>query len=242
MSAPAPHHSGTATHRHQLVRRRIDWPATAEKLYDAITVPRGFRKELSYGRLRIGHADRRIDQDLLDLAERLGDELERYSIGLDIYAGCIVVGGTPRLAHHRVVAELIRQIQPVADARGWLNAPGSAVVIPHLREHANPDVMVTCPDGPTFDEVYCGSAVPLVGEVTSPSTVHDDYGPKRRHYGMAGVAIYLIVDLQREEVVLNTRPYNDGYHDIVTVPFGAALALPAPLSITLDTGALSYKR
>jgi Uma2 family endonuclease len=238
MSAPAPHRTGTTTHRHSLVRRRIDWPLTAEKLYDAITVPRGFRKELSYGRLRIGHSGGRADQKLRDLAERLADELPS-SVCLEIYAGRVVVTGTPRLAHRWAAAELTRQLQPVADARAWTNFPG-AVVIPHLREHTNPDVMVARPGGPTFDEAYCGAAVPLVGEVTSPGTAHDDYGPKREFYGQAGVGIYLIVDTEREETVLHTRPYDKGYRDIATLEFGARLLLPAPFEIALDTGAFRY--
>jgi Uma2 family endonuclease len=233
MSAPAPHRIGRKVGR-SLVRRHVDWPPTAGKLYDAITLPRGFRKELSYGRLRIGNTDRRVDQQLLDLAKDLADEL-LDGVSLEIYAGRIVVGGIPRLGHRRAAIELTRQLQPVADARGWLNGPGSAVVIPYLREHIAPDVMVTRPDGPTFDEAYCGAAVPLVGEVTSPGTAHDDYGPKREFYGQAGVAIYLIIDMEREEVVLHTRPHDKGFHDTVVLAFGAALPLPAPFEITIDT-------
>ena len=51
----------------------------------------------------------------------------------------------------------------------------------------------------------------------------------------------VISDLRREDVVLHTRPYDVGYHDTVTVSFGAALALPTPVGITLDTGHLRSK-
>jgi hypothetical protein len=69
-----------------------------------------------------------------------------------------VVTGTPRLAHHRAAAEFTRQLQPVAIARERLNWPGSAVVIPHLRERVNPDVKAVRPDGPTFDEAFADGA------------------------------------------------------------------------------------
>jgi Uma2 family endonuclease len=238
MVAPASPRTIRTARRRALVRWHVDGPPTVEKLHDAITVPRGFRREISGGRLRIGSPAGLVDRGLLDLAERLGAELARHSIRLEIYAGRIVVSGSVGLAHWWAAIELTRQLQPAADAHGWANGAGAAVTIPHLREHVNPDAMLVRPDGPTFDDAYCGAAVPLTAEVTSPGNAADDYGRKRRHYGMAGVAIYLIVDLQREEVVLHTRPHDEGYHDAVTVPFGTPLALPPPVGITLDTGSL----
>jgi Uma2 family endonuclease len=239
MSAPASHRAIRPARQHALLRQHV-WPPTVEKLSDAVTVPRGFRREISGGRLRIGSPSGRVDQELLDLAERLDGELHRYGLRFEIYAGRVVLSGAVSLAHRWAAAELTRQLQPVADARGWSNFPGD-VIIPQLREYVTSDAMLVRPDGPTYDGMLCGAAVPLAVEVTSPGTAADDYGLKRKHYGVARVAIYLIVDLQREEVVLNTQPYDEGYHDTVIVPFGATLALPAPLGITLDTGAFAYK-
>jgi Uma2 family endonuclease len=236
MVAPAPHRSTRRT----LIRSRVDWPPTPERLYDAITVPPGFRKQLVLGRVRIGHPDKRVDQELLDLAEQLADELPDLC-GLDIYAGRIVVGGFPRLAHSWAMAGLTRQLLPVADTLGWWLPQDSAVVNPHLREHIGPDVMVVRPNAPTYDEAFCGEGVPLVAEITSPGNADRDYGGKRKFYGQAGVAIYLIVDLQQDEVVLHTRPYDSGYRHIVTVPLGEPLSLPEPFGLALDTAALRYK-
>jgi Uma2 family endonuclease len=238
MATSAPHRPGTARRR-PVVRRRIGWPPTAEQFHDAITVPRGFRKEMSGDRLRIAAPSGVVDRELLDLAGRIEDELHRYGHRVEIYAGRIVLSGVAPIPHWRAAAELTRQLQPIADARGWSYFPGAAVIIPHLREHVLPDAMLVRPDGPTFDGMHCGAAVPLAAEVTSPGNAADDYGHKRRHYGTAGVAIYLIVDLQRDEVVLHTRPHDEGYHEAFTVPFGTALALPAPVGITLDTGAFT---
>lgn len=74
--------------------------------------------------------------------------------------------------------------------------------------------------------------------MTSPgNTAADDYGRKRLFYGRAGVGIYVIVDLQQEEVVLHTGPHERGYQRVITVPFGTPLELPEPVGLTLDTAA-----
>jgi Uma2 family endonuclease len=227
--------------RKSLVRRHVDWPPTADKLYDAITVPRGFRKELSLGRVRIHRPGRKVDQALLDLADRLAAELPDGS-RLNIYAGQVVVGGFPRIAHGVAIYELSEQLRPAVISHGWTYAPGSAVVIPHLREHIGPDVMLVHRDAPTFDEAFCGEGVPLVAEVTSPGSSDEDHDHKQEFYGHAGVAIYLIVDLRRQVVIMHTRPHASGFRDTTTVPFGKPLALPHPIGITIDTAALQSTR
>lgn len=58
---------------------------------------------------------------------------------------------------------------------------------------------------------------------------------KRRGYAAAEVALYLLVDRERRELVLFSQPGDGDYRADVQVPFGSPLELPAPLSFTLDT-------
>lgn len=78
------------------------------------------------------------------------------------------------------------------------------------------------------------AGVLLVAEVTS-SVSADDREAKRRAYAAVGIPLYLLVDRDRQEVVLFSQPDVEAqdYRADVRVPFGSDLELPAPFSFTL---------
>jgi Uma2 family endonuclease len=233
MVAPAPHQPTRA----KLLRKPIHWPVSVEKLYSALNLPRGFRKELTYGCLRIRRPGNPVDGPLLELADRLWDELPQ-GYRIEAYAGSIVVSGAPHTPHNAIVYELIRLLFHTGQEHDWLQLQTQPVINRYTREYCIPDLVVAPRGAPEFNKCSCGPGVLLVVEVTSQSSIKDDRGPKPTFYGGGEVPAYLLVDCELNEVVLHTRPYDEGYFDTVTVPIGKMLDLPEPFGISIDTGRL----
>jgi Uma2 family endonuclease len=74
----------------------------------------------------------------------------------------------------------------------------------------------------------------LAVEVTSPKQAKRDYA-KAAGYARSGIAVYLLVDRQRQTCVLFTVPEGDEYRDRHEIPFGKPLTLPLETPITIDT-------
>jgi len=79
-----------------------------------------------------------------------------------------------------------------------------------------------------------GEGVTMVAEVTSIHPQRDRDG-KRRCYALGGIPLYLLIDRERGSVTLFSEPGDDDYQQVVTMPFGKEIALPAPFSMTLET-------
>ncbi|MER5863435.1 Uma2 family endonuclease [Kitasatospora sp. NPDC002040] len=76
----------------------------------------------------------------------------------------------------------------------------------------------------------------LVVEVTSPSNGDTDRTVRRRRYGQYGAPVYLLVDRQQRECTVFAEPSRLGYESVDGPhPFGAAVRLPAPFDLDLDT-------
>jgi hypothetical protein len=221
-----------------LVRRSLRWPLSAQELFGVLSLPPGFGKEFSYGRLRISRPERCVDDALLDLAGRLWDELPE-GFRIEVYAGWIVVSGSPKMRHHVTVARFDEAIHDLARERAWMRFQTAAVGDPHTRAHCIPDHVVVPQDAPWFDDnVLGGDGVVLLTEVTSRDSVKDDREYKRAFYSAAGVPRYLVVDLEQGEVILHLGRSERGYREEIPVGLGQPLKLPAPFELTLDTGAL----
>jgi Uma2 family endonuclease len=80
-----------------------------------------------------------------------------------------------------------------------------------------------------------GEALSFVAELTSPSTRVDDLTEKVETYGKAGVPVYLLLDMQKEEATVFWAPSSKGYQGQLTKPFGEKLYIPEPFDCTLDT-------
>ncbi|MBC7267451.1 MAG: Uma2 family endonuclease [Streptomyces sp.] len=80
-----------------------------------------------------------------------------------------------------------------------------------------------------------GEALSFIAELTSPSTREDDLTDKAGVYGAAGVPVYLILDMEKEQATVCWSPTEHGYEGRFTKPFGEKLHLPDPFGCTLDT-------
>ncbi|WP_405978922.1 Uma2 family endonuclease [Streptomyces sp. NBC_00158] len=81
-----------------------------------------------------------------------------------------------------------------------------------------------------------GEALHLVAEFTSTSTRDADWQEKLQVYGQL-LPVYLVVDMQAEEITCFSDPSPQGYRAHKTVSFGTPLPVPAPFSCEIDTTA-----
>ncbi|MFJ4187489.1 Uma2 family endonuclease [Kitasatospora sp. NPDC089509] len=76
--------------------------------------------------------------------------------------------------------------------------------------------------------------IELVAEVTS-SKPNQDRIAKRHCYARAGIPLYLLIDREKSQVSLFSKPHRDEYTEVHLAAFGEPLALPAPFEFELDT-------
>ncbi|MHC0430854.1 Uma2 family endonuclease [Streptomyces sp. O3] len=79
-----------------------------------------------------------------------------------------------------------------------------------------------------------GAALSLVAEFTSVSTRDADWMEKLEVYGRV-VPVYLVVDMQAEEITAFWDPSPKGYRSRTTVAFGQPVHVPAPFDFDLGT-------
>ncbi|WP_342745256.1 Uma2 family endonuclease [Streptomyces colonosanans] len=79
-----------------------------------------------------------------------------------------------------------------------------------------------------------GSALSLVAELTSEPTKDVDWLDKLDTYGRV-VPVYLVLDMQAQEISAFWDPSPKGYRSRTNVPFGRPLHVPAPFDFDLDT-------
>ncbi|MET9530971.1 Uma2 family endonuclease [Streptomyces sp. NPDC006649] len=77
-------------------------------------------------------------------------------------------------------------------------------------------------------------------EVTSHDADTDlrDRVEKRDGYAASGIPVYLLVDRDAEKLVVYSDPDRGEYRTRTSHAYGTTLTLPAPVSITLETGKL----
>ncbi|MBO1418303.1 Uma2 family endonuclease [Streptomyces sp. FH025] len=172
------------------------------------------------------------DHDLLEAFLALDTPL---GFKAELIEGEIVVTPPPDGEHETLVGRLhgqvVRQGPKAIDFAG-----GKGLIVPSGR---------FIPDG-TFTVrgamIKCGSwSVPdgvlMVAEVTS-SRPDKDRVTKRKGYAAAGIPLYLLVDREKDQVVLHSDPRGDDYLATVVVPIGSPLDLPEPFGFALDTAEL----
>ncbi|WP_346174030.1 Uma2 family endonuclease [Streptomyces cuspidosporus] len=76
--------------------------------------------------------------------------------------------------------------------------------------------------------------VSMVVEVTSTKPDRDREA-KRHCYANGNIPLYLLVDREKSSVTLFSDPEKADYREVVTVPFGKSINLPAPFSFPLET-------
>ncbi|MBV2151430.1 Uma2 family endonuclease [Kitasatospora sp. SUK 42] len=76
--------------------------------------------------------------------------------------------------------------------------------------------------------------VAMVAEVTS-SKPDQDRIAKRHCYARAGIPLYLLVDREKSQISLFSKPHREEYTEVHLAAFGEPLVLPAPFDFELDT-------
>jgi Uma2 family endonuclease len=158
---------------------------------------------------------------------------------IELIDGQVVVRGMPTVEHARVVYRLMLQLIPMVMERGWEILPDIAIFLGPQMDRYRPDATVVPADAPTWqpDEVY-GHAALLVVEVVSKSSAHDDHFVKPGKCAIAGVPLYLVIDIFENKSRLLSHPRDGAYGQELTVTIGEPLELPEPWNLRIDTGKL----
>ncbi|AUY49722.1 Uma2 family endonuclease [Streptomyces sp. CB01881] len=159
----------------------------------------------------------------------------REGFKAELIEGEIVVTPPPDGEHETLTGRLSWQVARQAP-KGLDFAAGKGLIVPTGR---------FIPDG-TFTTrgamIGRGSwskpeGVLMVLEVTS-SRPNTDRIDKRKGYAAAEIPLYLLIDRERNQVVLHSVPARGDYTTTTVVPIGDSLGLPEPFGFTLDTAEL----
>ncbi|MFI6045855.1 Uma2 family endonuclease [Nocardia sp. NPDC051321] len=175
-------------------------------------------------------------EELAQAAYRIGDGLRLEFIG-----GTLSAKPPPNGNHSCVIAWLTRLFL-LNRPELWLSSAQGLLVGSDRTGRARPD-------GTLADaEAFVGQAkwadadlVLMAVEVASPGedTNRRHRTEKPRAYAATGIPVYLLIDRAAHEVAVYSGPSAGRYQRIVTMPFGAEVLLPEPVSITLDTAPLA---
>ncbi|MEU9792756.1 Uma2 family endonuclease [Streptomyces sparsogenes] len=158
----------------------------------------------------------------------------------ELIDGEIVVTGLPDGDHEHhisvIIEQVIRKSATEMDFSGnkGLRVPRGARTVP---DHVIPDGTLVPHDQRLFrgagSWMDC-EGVSMVVEVTSTKPDRDREA-KRHCYANGNIPLYLLVDREKSSVTLFSDPENADYREVVTVPFGKSIHLPAPFSFPLET-------
>ncbi|MFD0684683.1 Uma2 family endonuclease [Actinomadura fibrosa] len=162
----------------------------------------------------------------------------------ELIDGEIVVTPPPVSQHEMIVGEITMQVGRDASARfhaaankGLIMPSGgrcpSGYVIPD-GTFALAELLVFKNEKPWTEP----DGVAMVVEVTS-RRAERDRGAKRYCYARGGIPLYLLVDREREEVTLHSKPEDGDYHQLNVMPYGKPLPIPEPFGFDLDTADFS---
>ncbi|MFI7138526.1 Uma2 family endonuclease [Streptomyces massasporeus] len=168
------------------------------------------------------------------------EELERRApetVRLEYINGKLEVKAMPDGNHRSIFMWLLRQcmqhrpdldlvpesgVKAEAYRKGRARTDGTLVPVDHFRgdgEWSDPD----------------GSLMAV--EITSRDrdTNQRDRIDKPLGYAEAGIPVYLLIDRDNQTLTVFSEPEGGRYQQISPHPWGAAVELPAPVNITLDT-------
>jgi Uma2 family endonuclease len=150
----------------------------------------------------------------------------------ELIEGEIVVTPPPDGDHETVISRIARQIHRLAsEEMDFAGTKGLIVPTGHLI----PDGTVTRAGALLGRESWSKpEGVLMVLEVTSRHP-HKDREQKRRGYAAAEIPLYLLVDRQRDRLVLHSEPLRGDYNVTAIAALGDPLTLPHPFGFDLDT-------
>lgn len=133
-----------------------------------------------------------------------------------------VLMSPPRARHQRIVMNIAKRLDELAERRGCNALPGLGVLSEAMDDFAPiPDIVVTC--GPLAQDGYTKDPV-LVAEVLSPSTMRNDLGRKTAFYrSVPSLRTFLIV--HQDEVRVEVWRRADGW-SMSGAGAGAVIDLP----------------
>lgn len=154
----------------------------------------------------------------------------------EIIRGNIVMSPWSRGFYMPIMRSVRTQLESHAPKDHIVDTAPFLFTFPGQARAYGPDVYVAVREAFNTTKRYIdGEALTLVAELTSPSTRNSDWEDKVRVYGMAGVPVYLLLDMEEESATVFSAPTEKGYAAHTTVPFGKTLHLPAPFDCELDT-------
>ncbi|MGC9538423.1 Uma2 family endonuclease [Streptomyces sp. UG1] len=171
-------------------------------------------------------------EDMLRIVEEL-DTPDGYKA--ELIRGKIVVSPWSRLRYLRPMRSLRAQVEAHAPEGHVTETSPFLFTFPQSERGFGPDLFVA--DEAAFDAEgrhADGTALSLVAELTSDSTKDADWLDKLDTYGRV-VPVYLVLDMQLQEITGFWDPSSRGYRSRHSVPFGDSLRVPAPFGFELDT-------
>ncbi|WP_411148531.1 Uma2 family endonuclease [Streptomyces sp. A30] len=171
-------------------------------------------------------------EDLLRIVEEL-DTPDGYKA--ELIRGKTVVSPCSKLRCLRPMRRLRAQVEAHAPDGHVTETSPFLFVFPPAERGFGPDLFVA--DESAFDAEgrhADGAALSLVAELTSDSTKDADWLDKLDTYGRI-VPVYLVLDMQVQEVSVFWDPSPKGYRSRTNVPFGRPVRVPAPFDFELDT-------
>ncbi|MEV0253111.1 Uma2 family endonuclease [Streptomyces sp. NPDC050732] len=195
--------------------------------------PETVRNKLEFlgGRLCVKHGP--IDAEDFEELARVAPE----AVVLELIDGKLGVKPVPDGDHGEIIMWLLRQCMQQRPELGLYPEQG-LVVEGYRAGRAKPDGALA-PVG-SFGgqgEWADPSNVLMVVEVTSydRDTDRRDRHEKRHGYARAGIPVYLLIDRDSDTVTVFSGPLDGDYRRNPAYAYGAAVPLPAPVGITLNT-------
>ncbi|MET9515401.1 Uma2 family endonuclease [Streptomyces sp. NPDC002994] len=160
------------------------------------------------------------------------------AVKLEFIKGKLKVKPVPDQLHRAIVMWLLRQcmqqrpeldLYPEQDLKVETYRAGRAIAdcaLAPIEHFVGQDGMWADPDG-----------VLMVVEVTShdSDTQLRDRVEKRAGYAEAGIPVYLLIDRDDNTLTVFSEPKDGAYTQHPSYPYGAAITLPDPVGITLET-------
>ncbi|MBT2230560.1 Uma2 family endonuclease [Nonomuraea sp. NEAU-A123] len=171
--------------------------------------------------------------------EQVWEKLVGQGLRPEIVGGRIYVSPRAKMRHCVLVDRLSDQLYDVKRKNGWEFYQTWAVHIPpHRGDKRLPDLLITPPDSPEFDDNQAyGYGTLMAVEVVSSDSRDDDLDVKPAEYARAGVPMMLVLDdfSTPPSVRLLYGLAEGEYRASIVVNAGLPLLLPEPFEVTLDT-------
>ncbi|MFI6011733.1 Uma2 family endonuclease [Streptomyces sp. NPDC051243] len=159
----------------------------------------------------------------------------------ELIRGKIVVSPWSKLRYKKVMKSLRLQLEPHAPDGHDVDVAPFLFTFPSSERGFGPDLHVA--DEAAFDAEgrhADGTALSLVAELTSDSTKDADWLDKLDTYGRI-VPVYLVLDMQLQEITAFWDPSPRGYRSRRSVPFGEPLYVAPPFDFDLDTSGFAVR-